>query len=232
MGKVIMSGIVPQLEEPSSVKPNFADNDWAAIIEACQKNKIPETWVVGDQKPMTINGTDYTIDIIGKNHDVYSDGSGTAPLTFQMHNCYATGYAMNNSDPNYGNRGGWSGCKMRASYLPDILSKMPSEVQAGIKEVNKLTAAGGGSSTIETTADKLFLLSDVEVRKTFNSYGGEGTQYAYYAAGNSAVKTIPGTDTTYWWLRSPDMYDTAKFCIFNSSSPADNAWGVAFAFCF
>ena len=68
---------------------NFADNTWAQIIKACQKKIIPTTWKVGDQKAMTINGISYQIDIIGKNHDDYSDGSGKAPLTFQMHDCYA-----------------------------------------------------------------------------------------------------------------------------------------------
>ena len=39
--------------------PVFANNTWAQIIDACHKNQVPETWVVGNQKAMTINGTDY-----------------------------------------------------------------------------------------------------------------------------------------------------------------------------
>ena len=73
----------------------FADNSWAAIIAACQAREVPDTWAVGDSKPMTIGGADYQIDIIGENHDSYTDGSGTAPLTFQMHDCYGTDYAIN-----------------------------------------------------------------------------------------------------------------------------------------
>ena len=67
--------------------PVFANNDWATIIAACQRKQVPETWAVGDQKEMTI-GQPYMIDIIGKDHDTYADGSGTAPLTLQMHDCY------------------------------------------------------------------------------------------------------------------------------------------------
>ena len=80
MGKVIMSGIVPTLKAPVTYNANFADNDWATIIKACHKNQVPETWVVGNQKAMTINGADYVIDIIGKNHDDYADGSGKAVI--------------------------------------------------------------------------------------------------------------------------------------------------------
>ena len=63
----------------------FAANSWETIIAACQSGNVPDSWAVGDSKPMAINGTNYQIDIIGKNHDVYTDGSGTAPLTFQLH---------------------------------------------------------------------------------------------------------------------------------------------------
>ena len=62
MGRVLMSGIVPLLKAPVTYNANFADNDWATIIKACHKNQVPETWVVGNQKAMTINGADYVID--------------------------------------------------------------------------------------------------------------------------------------------------------------------------
>lgn len=232
MGKVIMSGIVPQLEEPISFDPVFANNTWEQIIKICQKNKVPDTWLVGDQKAMTINGTNYVIDIIGKNHDDYSGGNGKAPLTFQMHDCYGTPYAMNSS---YTNVGGWKNCEMRTTHLPAILKTMPSEVQVGIKEVNKLTAAGGDSSTINTTADKLFLPSEVEVFGTLEySYAGEGTQYEYYVAGNSVKKTLNGEE--YWWrLRSP--YTDGCFSEVGGEGDlreesANAPSGIAFAFCF
>ena len=156
MGKVIMSGIVPTLKAPSLYQANFVDNDWAAIIDACHKKRVPDTWLVGNSKTMLISGTEYQIDIIGKEHDDYADGSSKAPLTFQLHDCYADVKRMNSSNTN---SGGWTSCAMRQTHLPAILSQMPVEVQNGIQEVNKLTSAGSQSSTINTTADKLFLLS-------------------------------------------------------------------------
>ena len=217
----------------SFLKDNFADNDWSAIIAVCQSGSVPDSWVVGNSKTMTINGTDYQIDIIGKNHDTYTAG-GTAPLTFQLHDCYGTKYAMNSSNTN---SGGWTSCAMRSTHLPAILALMPSEVQAGIKEVNKLTSAGNQSSTINTTADKLFLLSEIEIfGRTTYSKAGEGSQYAYYSAGNSKVKNFSGS-ASYWWERSPFGNYWTNFCSVAGRGVADYneasySYGVAFGFCF
>ena len=237
MGKVIMSGIVPQLEVPCPYDPVFANNTWAEIIEACQKNKVPETWVVGDQKTMTfLGGTEYAIDIIGKHHDTYFDGSGTAPLTFQMHDSYETAWQMNSGATN---DNGWEGCAMRSTRMPFMLEAIfPSEVNGAIKEVNKLTSKGKQSSTIGTTADKLFLLSEIEVwGRIIYSKSGEGTQYEYYKAGNSPKKLQSGLEQP-WWTRSPYASNNMGFVSVNwqgTTSDVGNANGscaVAVAFCF
>ena len=233
MGKVIMSGIVPTLKAPATYKANFADNTWAKIIDACHKNKVPATWAVGNSKTMFINGTEYQIDIIGKNHDDYADGSGKAPVTFQMHDCYGELKNMNISNTN---SGGWTSCAMRSTHLPAILALMPTEVQNGIRAVNKLTSAGNQSATINTTADKLFLLSEIEIFGSVSySKSGEGTQYDYYKAGNSKVKTFNGS-ADIWWERSPSGSDFSYFCYVISNGTAgagaNGASGVAFGFCF
>lgn len=212
---------------------NFADNTWAQIIKACQKKIVPPTWKVGDQKAMTIGGTDYLIDIIGINHDTYTAG-GVAPRTFQLHDCYVDRKDMNSSNTN---AGGWASCAMRSTHLPAILALMPTEVKNSIREVNKLTSEGNKSSAITTTADKLFLLSEVEIfGSTTYSVAGEGTQYDYYKAGNSKIKKQNG-GTEYWWERSPRDNTSSFFCmvdregsVYNIS--ASRAGGVAFGFCF
>ena len=213
----------------------FTNNSWETIIAVCKAGNVPDSWAVGNSKNMTIGGAEYQIDIIGKNHDTYADGSSTAPLTFQMHDCYATTYAMNAANTNVG---GWKGCAMRKTHLPAILALMPAEVQTGIREVNKLTSAGNTSATIETTADKLFLLSEVEVFGTDRfSYDGEGTRYDYYQAGNTATKNLNGSYQK-WWTRSPYKSDGENFGTSAyqpaeaDTSGANNSNGVAFGFCF
>ena len=217
----------------SFIDDTFANNDWSAIIAACQSGSVPDSWVVGNSKTMTINGVSYQVDIIGKSHDTYTAG-GTAPLTFQMHDCYGTAYAMTTD---YTNEGGWTSCAMRSTHLPAILALMPTEVQNGIREVNKLTSAGNQSSTINTTADKLFLLSEIEIFGNVRySKSGEGTQYDYYKAGNSKAKKLNG-GADYWWERSPYGSGPTNFCIVNGNGNASYdgesaARGVAFGFCF
>lgn len=233
-GRTLINGTGYDIAFAPSYDPVFANNTWEQIIEACHNNAVPDTWKVADHKPMTINGVGYQIDIIGKNHDDYADGSGKAPLTFQMHDCYRKQYAMNASDTTVG---GWGSSDMRIKRLPAILALMPAAVQSGIREVNKLTSDGDGSNTINTTADKLFLLSEVEIFIDRNySYGGEGTQYVYYKTDTRKVKNYNGSEGT-WWDRSPSRNNRTYFCNVSSRGlkshhAAGNRYGVAFAFCF
>ena len=216
--------------------PVFGNNSWADIIKACQEKQVPDTWNVGDSCNMTINNKTYAIDIIGKNHDDYADGSGKAPLTFQMHNSYGTAYAMNSTSTNVG---GWKECAMRKTHLPAILALMPAEVQSGIREVSKITLSRdtSGNPTMDTTSEKLFLLSEVEVFNSIEySTSGEGSQYAYYGASGSTVKTLNGRDTS-WWLRSPMSTSDYTFCASSvggnqTNLRATDERGAAFAFCF
>lgn len=230
-GRTLINGTGYDITFKPSYDPVFANNTWEQIIEACHNNAVPDTWKVADQKPMTINDVDYQIDIIGKNHDDYSDGSGKAPLTFQMHDCYKLKKAMHNTTTN---SKGWSRCDMRETNLPIILKQIPTEVQSGIREVNKLTSE---SRTIVTTADKLFLLSEIEIfGSDTNSGKGEGMQYDYYKAGNSKVKNYIDS-AIEWWERSPYNDNTRFYCCVNYkgasiSRSANVVSGVAFAFCF
>ena len=232
-GRTLIGGTGYDITFAPPYDPVFANNTWEKIIAACHNNEVPGTWKVADQKSMTINGVDYLIDIIGKNHDTYTAG-GTAPLTFQLHDCYGTKYEMNESDTN---DVGWIGCDMRNTYLPAILALMPAEAQSGIRKVKKNTAGGNQSTNIYTTADKLFLLSEIEVFGSVSySKSGEGTQYDYYKAGNSKVKKFNGSANA-WWERSPRGGNSTDFCYVNISGSASyyfasSSRGVAFAFCF
>ena len=217
----------------SFLKDNFADNDWASIIEACHSGSVPDTWVVGNSKTMTIDEVNYQVDIIGKNHDTYTAG-GIAPLTFGMHDCYGTKYPMNSSNTSMT---GWDGSKIRTETIPAILAKMPENIQNGIRAVNKLTATSGTNSTIKTASDKLFIFSEMEVYgSAIKSHSGEGKQYDYYKAGNSKVKKVGGT-VSWWWLRSPRAKYSYNFCGVNDNGSiavvsAATAIGVCFGFCF
>ncbi len=238
---------IQNIKTAPKIDPVFANNDWGTIISACASGDVPDTWTVGKNKTMTINGTDYQIDIIGKNHDDYADGSGKAPLTLMLHTSYAQTAYMNPSKTS----NDWINSYMRKTYLPNILSLMPNEVQTGIKEVNKVTGKGSGSEETTVSSEKLFLLSGKEVIDDLsnNQTPGEGTQYEYFTSdiNNRCNAKIASTRDPSWWLRSPtrstggasDYYGFLTMYKDINNSNADLSYdncneshGVSFAFCF
>ena len=115
--------------------------------------------------------------------------------------------------------------------------QLPSDLRSAIKTVQKKSGTGGGSSSgTQNTNDDLFLLSEIEIfGSTTYSVAGEGTQYEYYAAGNSTIKKVNGS-ANGWWERSPGSGDTYSFCSVGSSGIAGNytangGRGVSFGFC-
>lgn len=120
--------------------------------------------------------------------------------------------------------------------MATLLNQLSSDLKSVLKFVNKVTSVGNNSSGLETTSDKLFLLSEIEVfGATQYSYAGEGKQYEYYTAGNSTIKKVNGS-ANGWWERSPYSGNTDIFCGVNydggaNGSAASNSFGVSFGFC-
>lgn len=205
---------------------------WETINRISISGAAEQMFLVGDTKSFSLGGVGYQAQIIGFFHDQIT-GGGTAGITFQMENCLNTTYQMNSSNTN---SGGWTSCQMRTSTMPNILAQMPSGLQTVIKTVNKRTSAGGKSSSLVTTQDKLWLPSETEVFGAVEySFPGEGAQYEFYTAGNSTIKTRSGPASN-WWLRSPNRSRGTDFCCVDSSGVAndDNAGissGVAVCFC-
>ena len=151
-----------------------------------------------------------------------------------MHNVFATTYPMNSTDTN---SGGWKSSAMRTSTMATMKGYMPTVWQTVIKPVNKASGTGDGSSSgTETVSDSCFLLAEIEIfGSTRYSVSGEGTQYAYYKAGNSKVKNR-GISAYYWYERSPQSGGRKDFCYVYSNGRSDriyasNRRGVAFGFC-
>ena len=197
---------------------------------------------IGDQVTLSLNGTNYAFDVIGFNHDTLTTSTaygattktGKAGITFQMHDLFATTYVMNSSSTN---NGGWKSSAMRTSTMATMKGYLPATWQKAIKPVNKLSGKGGGSSSgTEIVSDNCFLLAEIEIfGSTTFSVSGEGTQYAYYKAGNSKVKNFGGS-ADQWWERSPRSGDNTGFChVFVSGRAsyayADNSYRIAFGFC-
>ena len=197
---------------------------------------------IGDQVTLSLNGTGYAFDIIGFNHDTLTDtaaygeetATGKAGITFQMHDLFETTYLMNSSNTN---SGGWKSSAMRTSTMPLMKGYLPDDWEAIIKPVNKASGTGGVSTSgTETVSDSCFLLAEIAIfGSTTYSVSGEGTQYAYYKAGNSTRKNKGGSAYS-WWERSPYSGNGVFFCLVSSNgnvagNNASLSRGVAFGFC-
>lgn len=218
---------------PFTVGRDLESTSWADISTISELGMAQQFFQVGDQKSITVNGVKYQTRIIGFNHDNLTSG-GKAGITFQMVDCLNTTYNMESSNTN---ANGWLNCAMRKTHLrTTIWGQLESSLKSVIKTVNKLASAGNQSATIQTAQDTLFLLSEVEIfGKVTYSKAGEGSQYAYYAAGNSTIKKVNGS-ANYWWGRSPGGSGSAGFCYVYSDGTAvagDAGYtrGVAFGFC-
>lgn len=164
---------------------------WAEIAEIAKAGRAACVFNIGDEKTITLStGEKITLVILGFFHDTYYDSEydedTSYTITFGMKNCLATRYQMNASNTNVG---GWESSKMRTSVMPTLLSQLPADLQSVIKSVYKKTSAGNKSTTITTTNDKLFLLSEVEVNgTTATTYADEGEQYAYFKRNGGYVQ--------------------------------------------
>lgn len=218
---------------PFTVGNDLESTTWADISSISELGLAQQYFKVGDQKSITVNGVKYQTRIIGFNHDNLTSG-GKAGITFQMVDCLNTTYNMESSNIN---TNGWLNCAMRKTHLrTTIWGQLESSLKSVIKTVNKLASAGNQSATIQTAQDTLFLLSEVEIfGKVTYSKAGEGSQYAYYAAGNSTIKKVNGSANS-WWERSPIGSSTYSFCSVTSNGAANfddasSTIGVSFGFC-
>lgn len=210
-----------------------ASNQWCITRDGAEE----VWWDIGDEKDITLSdGETITLRIYDFLHDDKPDGT-KAPLTIGMKNLMAAKAKMNRTDKNVG---GWEASQMRTVTLPGIFQKLPGELQAILCEVSKKTSAGGKSTDIVTTTDKLFLFSEVEVDGTKDAvYKDEGTKYPLFTNFKSRVKKLSnGSGEAIWWrLRSPDTWSNVSFkCVrsdgdVSSSLTAHDDAGVAFGFC-
>lgn len=219
------------------VMSDLGSLSWSQVAAISKMGLASTLFHIGDKKTLTVNGVSYTAVIIGFDHDTPVDtatyGRDKAGITWQLENCMATTYPMNSSNTN---RGGWKSCVMRTSTMATLLNQLASDLKNSIVKVKKLSSAGNQSTSINTTEDSLFLLSEVEIfGSTSYAKAGEGSQYEYYQSGNSRVKTVNGS-ASHWWERSPYGSASANFCNVYGNGNADNnnasySYGVAFGFC-
>ena len=221
---------------------SFEKASWSDIAALSESGSADKYFSVGDEKTISLTtGEQVTFVILGFDHDDLTSG-GKAGMTIGMKNLLATTYRMNATGTN---AGGWDESEMRTSTMATLLSQLPSDLQGVIKQVNKKATAGSQSTSITTSADKLWLLAEVEVDGTTSAgYADEGEQYEYWKTvkdGTVAADRIKylsngSGSANGWWLRSPSVSSSSAFrCIYSTgnvgTSIASATRGVSFGFC-
>ena len=204
------------------------------------------TATVGAKKTITIDEKDYTVRILGFNHDTLSDGQtayGDASITkagisFEFETILPAA-KMNSSSTN---SGGWESSLMRTNLNSTKavegvinLSDLEKETAIGSNIIKSVTKSYiktyNNAGSVTTCNDKLWLLACSEIWNNGNgTYGyavaSEGNQYKYYAdinatynSSNSKLckKYQGSTSASYWWLRSPYYNNSNIFCGVDSS---------------
>ena len=210
---------------------------WSEIAEIAKSGKAAAHFRIGDEKQIElITGEIVTAVILDFDHDVLdSDIDKTAGITFGIKGMLDGRFEMNADDTN---KGGWAKSKMRTVYMQRIERLLPDDVRNALQPVVKITAKGGGSGEVESTVDKLFLLSGIEVAGEDAAYADdpEGEQYEYYKKPENRVKYRDDGSPYYWWLRSPNVAYTTNFWYVSyvgyiGSGGASYSYGVSFGFC-
>lgn len=235
--------------------PNWSaiNSYWTQIdsdVDAFKNNSITEDefkkkYPIGGRMliPVIVDGAEYNADveIIEYNHDNLADGSGKATLTFMCKNL--PGFRK----PMYGSsvdNAGWEHSTMREFCNGELFNTFPTELQAIIEPVLKISDGGEVNRALVTTTDKCWLASYPEVGFASISevLPGQGEVYAstYSTNKNSRVKYLPDGYTPYgWWLRSSSYSltsDSALFCRVQASGILygdieTNKYAVVFGFC-
>lgn len=193
-------------EEFPFIDPVLANNSWEKISEVARAGKASQYWNVGDTKPIVLSGEEYTAQIVDFDHydvdDPTTYGREKAGIVFQFKDvvesllsCSDTRTYINDWITNY--------CDC-SEFVPTI--KFPKRLYSNKYDVG-LDVAKGISA------------SEMELLGTYSNEGAQvGTQYAFYAAGNSRVKYSKGTTTKReWWTRSLGGTSTSNYVYINTS---------------
>ena len=225
-------------------KDTLKNTSWADINTVAAAGQAAEYWSVGDTKTITfesavLGSTSIVVKIMGFEYDDLADDSGKAAITFGMVDCFTTKQAMNDTNTNVG---GWSDCAMRTNLIDNVLPALKDVIGNDvIKPVTKRTSAGNKSTTINTSTDEIWLLSEYEVfgEATYSVAGEKPTDkstcYPAFTDADSRIKNVDGS-ASGWWERSPNPGGSANFCQMGSSGTGCNysaiySLGVALGFC-
>ena len=209
------------------------DLSWDEIDRIGKSGTARERFALGaTKKDHMKNGFVAVWQIIGFDHDDLEDGSGKAPISWDMVGLYKDEAAMRKD----GSSVWWNDSDIRSFLNGDFKNNVSNELAAVVKPVWKYSANRNG--VMEKTADEFWIKSEQELYgRKFWSYGSEGHWYEFYAQENVCYnKKKPNGNDDWQWLRSVNADYSYSFCYVHPSGSVINAFatisfGFAPAFC-
>ena len=171
-------------------------------------NNNTANYEVGDWIDInTSNNNVWSLQIIGKNKDILSEG-GTAKYTF------ACGISIGtwNMNTTTSTEGGFTNSYMKSYLVGVILPKLPQSIQNSIKTVSKITKnCSYYKLSDDTSNETIWLLSKREINGSGDDCENSGPIYdQIFTDNNSRIRTNVGNRSVTWWLRSTN--DSNDYC--------------------
>ena len=226
-------------ENAQFVDSILANNDWATISEISRAGTAPDFWNVGDEKEAIIGGSTFIVRIVGFDHYAVKDatnyGRAKAGIALEVVELTSSGTTHANA---------LTQANTKASSNADFSDYAIEFNYPDTDRTNGQNYYEVGLGNIVTKSAKGILPSEKELFGTVSKGAltqGEGTQFAFYKAGNSKVKYRQGTTTaTAYWLRTlgtssaylKALYiNTSGAAAVDSGSSTTNTRPHSFIFC-
>lgn len=181
---------------------SFADASWEYIAQLAESGQASQVFSVGDTRTETIDGSNFTLEIIGFDHDTITDTGELAGITIWMKDFTKTLATTSTVKPTWYDN-------LHTNYEVPIFNLLSSELQSVIKSVTKEYILAPHEYTERTCTAKIWSLSAAEIGvESRKSNVDEGTIYEKFAnypskGYNSSSYSYPDIKTGIrYWLRS------------------------------
>ena len=181
---------------------SFADASWEYIAQLAESGQASKAFSVGDTRTETIDGSNFTLEIIGFDHDTITDTGELAGITVWIKDYNKTQVAYAGVYPTWYDN-------LHTRFEVPIFDLLSSELQSVIKSVTKEYITAPADYFERTCTAKIWSLSAAEIGlESRKSNVEEGIVYEKFAAYpskgyNSNSYAYPDIKTgNRYWLRS------------------------------
>ena len=229
---------------------SFANDSWTTISNNV-RNGLGYKYNVGDEKEVSIGGTNYTVRVANNTTPSECSNEGFSQTACGFVVEFVDIVEQRQMNSSHTNVGGWPAMKLHGYANGDFFNKLPEELRNAI--INTTVVSGHGWSNSSSnrsdgnweSQDKIYLLNTTEVwsgsmsrdtgynkTRQLDYYKSKGVTTSNYF---DAIKQYNNSDST-WWLRAADSDENYDFFVVYDSGSwrgecgANDTYGFAPAF--